>query len=417
MDYIIIFVTLVLSAFFSGMEIAFVSANKLRIELDKKQDSLAVRLVSIYSKNQGLYIATMLIGNNIALVIYGIKMALVLTPYIRIFTHSELGILAIQTILSTLIILITAEFLPKTIFKNNANFLLKFLAWAVYPFYLFFYPLSWLTIQFSNFFMHRILKLKTDGSERKVVFGKVDLTHLLDENERDTAETIKPEKEIEIFKNALSFYDVKLRECMIPRPEIIAVELQESVEALQKKFIETGFSKILIYQDHIDNIVGYVHSKQLFNSPKSISSVLNSLLHVPESMPANKLLSKLMKQNQTIALVLDEFGGTAGMVTIEDLIEEIFGEIEDEHDETKHEEEVISDHEFIFSGRLEIDYLNKKYNLEIPRSIDYETIAGFFFSESGSIPEKNEKLEIGDYTLVAEKVSRKQIEVIRLIIK
>ncbi len=410
--FVIILISLLLSAFFSGMEIAFVSANKLKIELDKKQKTNSSRLITFFTKNPSSYIATMLIGNNIALVIYGIIMAIVLEPFISLFTSSEAIVLIVQTIISTLIILITAEFLPKTIFRINSNFALKFFAIPVFFFYVIFYPLTLLSVSLSNNFLKTLFNINMKKSNPKTAFGKADLDDLVHSSEKENQEI---DNELKIFQKALDFSNIKLRECIVPRTEITAIEINEEIETLKHKFIETGFSKILIFKESIDNIIGYANSSELFKNPKSIKAMMHNIMIVPETMPANKLLSDFINENKSLAVVVDEFGGTSGMVTIEDIIEEITGEIEDEHDTSELIERKVNENEYVFSGRLEIDYVNDKYNLNIPTSEEYETIAGFILAYHENIPKLNETItisEIGSVKIL--EVSKTRIELICL---
>ncbi len=405
------------SAFFSGMEIAFVSANKLRIELDKKQGLFASRIVNVFTNNKGQYISTMLVGNNFALVIYGVLMASVLDPIIQPYTNAKMVILLIQTVISTLIILVTAEFLPKTLFRTNPNKILNFFSVPVLLIYYILYPISKLTIWISSFLLKLVLKVDIDEEQEKTVFGTIDLDHIIDASQPEIETKDDIEHDIKLFQNALDFSKVKLRECVVPRKELIALEIDSTINKLKQRFIETGLSKILIYEESIDNIIGYVQSPDLFQNPKDINSMIKTLIIVPETMPANKLLNTFMKKQKSIALVVDEFGGTAGIVTIEDIMEEIFGEIEDEHDSVELRETKINDNEYIFSGRLEIDYINEKYDVEIPESDEYETIAGFILYNYEQIPNENDKINLSPFEFEILKVDNPRIELIKLTIK
>ncbi len=410
---IIILLMLFLSAFFSGMEIAFLSSNRLQIEVEKKQGFRRANLISVFVNNPKKFIATMLVGNNIALVIYGIFMARLLEKPISDYISSDSGILVTQTILSTFIILVTAEFLPKTIFRLNSNYLLNLFAFPVYLFYFLFYPITWITIKFSDIILSKAFKtnLKRNNS---IVFGKVDLDNYINERIQKKNGVEEEEYELKIFQNALDFSNVKLRECIVPRTEITAVEINDSIELLKEKFIETGFSKILIYKNNIDTIIGYTHSSELFNKPSKISDIIHEIIIVPETMPANKLLALFIQQKRSVAVVVDEFGGTAGMATIEDIIEEIFGEIKDEHDTDDLEEKKINDNEYIFSGRLEIDYLNEKYEMEFQHDGDFETIAGLILHHHKNIPKLNETIIIGNYSFKIIRVTNTRIELVHL---
>lgn len=411
----IILVAVLLSAFFSGMEIAFVTSNKLRIELDKKQGAFGSKIISTFVHNPGQYIATMLIGNNIALVIYGLLIARLFHPIMAGFLDSELAILLIQTIISTAIILFVAEFLPKTVFLLSPNFFLKVLSLPTLFFYVLFYPVSKFTLALSNLFIRVIFGLKTEPkAQEEIIFNKVDLDHFVNANKQNNDESDGDQHDIKIFQNALDFSNVKLRECMIPRTEIIALDIKTSIEDLREKFIETRLSKILIYNDSIDNIIGYFELKDIFKNPADINSMLRKLAIVPETMPANKLLKIFVEEKKSLALVVDEFGGTSGMVTIEDILEEIVGDIEDEHDTNDFTEKVISPEEFIFSGRLEVDYLNEIYNLGLPEKDDYETLAGLVLFYHGSIPHTNDTIKIKNFAIKVLRATTTKLELLNL---
>ena len=414
-NFTIIIISIIFSAFFSGMEIAFIVSNKLRIELDKKQGMFYTRIVSVFTYHPGQYITTMLIGNNIALVVYGLIMAKILEPLIINFTSSAIIILIIQTIISTLIILITAEFLPKTLVRINPNMVLKYLSSPVVFFYIIFYPLTKSILWIINLIIGNIVNVRqSDNYYRNLIFGKIDLNHLINENQEEQQEKVSAKNDIKLFQNALDFSNVKLRDCMVPRTEIVAMELNSSVDELKQNFIETGFSKILIYEESVDNIIGYFTSKELFKNPSDIKSKLINLSYVAETMAANKLLRILIKEHKSIAVIVDEFGGISGMVTIEDIIEEIFGEIEDEHDMIELVEKQLSNIEFIFSGRLEIDYINDKYNLAIKESDEYDTLAGFIFYHHKSIPKMNERFTINNMEFKILTASNTRIKVVHL---
>ncbi|MFV0290216.1 MAG: hemolysin family protein [Mangrovibacterium sp.] len=416
-DYILIILMVFFSAFFSGMEIAFVSANKMRLELDKKSNSITANILSVFSNNPGQYIATMLVGNNIALVIYGIAFANVLEPYMmQLNMHPGLQ-LFLQTIISTLIILVTAEFLPKTIFRINPNGALNFFSFPLFLFFILFYPISKIIIGFSNLLLRVAFKGTNDETE-KVVFSRVDLDHFV--NEQDGLNEVpsdKLENEIKLFRNALDFSKVKLRETMIPRTEIVALELGASVEELKQLFVETGYSRILFYEESIDNIVGYVHHAELFSHPESLRQCMKQILIVPESMPASRLLSRFIQQGQSVAVVVDEFGGTAGMVTIEDILEEIFGEIEDEHDTYDLIDNCLSEKEYIFSARMELDYIEEKYKLNLPQDEAYETLAGLILFYHESIPTVDAEIHIKNYKFKILEATESRIELVQLFVE
>lgn len=415
MSYLIaILISLLLSAFFSGMEMAFVASNKLRLELSKKKGDFTSQVLSIYTENPGQYIVTMLIGNNISLVVYGIIMAMVLEPVISTYTSSDTSILAIQTILSTMLILVAAEFLPKTIFRINANGLLKIFGMPVFFFYLIFYPISKFTIWLSRFILRVFMGIKLTDKSNERVFGKPDLDHLVNEAQDDTGQDQEENPDFKIFQNALDLSRVKLRECMVPRTELVALEEKTNAVELRQNFIESGLSKILIFRKTIDNIIGYVNMKALFGKVTNIKPHIIPLAIVPESMHANKLLKMFVDEKMKIALVVDEFGGTSGIVTIEDILEEIFGEIVDEHDTIELVEKTIRQGEYIFSGRLEIDYLNEKYKLDLPNKEDFETLAGLIFYYYESMPKLNQHIDIELYRCKVLKVSETRIELVQI---
>lgn len=409
--FVFLILAIFFSAFFSGMEIAFVSANKLKIELDKKQGGIAAGILSGFMQNPAKFISAMLLGNNVALVIYGMLMAKILEPKIYEITQNEIAVLFIQTIISTLLVLFFAEFLPKALLRINPNQTLKIGAIPLKIIYVILYPFNAFTIAISN----AILKLfKIDTSDSSMAFSKIDLEHfVLDVQERqEEGEDI--DHEIQIFKNALDFSDVKARECMIHRTEIVAMNVESSIEELRDQFIETGLSKILIYRDNIDNIIGYTHSLELFKKPESVKSILLPVAIIPESMPANEILKQFIKQRRSMAVVVDEFGGTSGLITMEDIVEEIFGEIEDEYDVEELVEEKIDDNKYRFSAKTEIDYINEKYKLNLPESEEYETLGGLVIYQHESIPEKDEVINFDKFSIKIEEVSDNKIEIITL---
>ena len=410
----LILVSVLLSAFFSGMEIAFLASNKLRIELDKKQGVFGSRIISFFTVRPGEYIATMLVGNNISLVVYGTIMALLLEPFIRTYSDSEILILTVQTIVSTLIILFIAEFIPKALFRISPNTALKDFALPVGTFYILLYPVTRLIIIVSEFILIRILGVPRELNAYPNVFGKVDLDHLVSESNPENGELQEKEHEIKFFQKALDFSNVRLRDCMVPRTEIVALEESSSLDDLRQKFIETGLSKILIYRESTDNIVGFVNSKELFKNPSDLNSIITNISHVPESMPANKLLQAFIGDHTSISVVVDEFGGTSGVVTMEDILEEIVGEIMDEHDVSGLTEKKLSENEFLFSARHEIDYLNEKYRLNLPKTDDYETLAGLILTHCERIPKLNDRITINDITYRILDVSETRIELVQL---
>lgn len=409
-------ITILFSAFFSGMEIAFVTANKLKIEVDKAKDFLPARILSKFVKRPSRFIGALLLGNNIALVIYGIYIARILEQPIRQLLPPVAGadalLLIVQTLVSTLIILLFAEFLPKVLFRINPNSTLSFFAIPIYLFYILFYPVIFFFIGLSELTLKYLFKVNI--TQPDYAFGVVDLDHFLSESTASKPEESDDYQEIQMFQNARDLGNIKLRECMVPRNEIIALNQNESIDKLNELFIESGHSKVLIYQESIDNIIGYTHSYDLFRKPVSIKEITKPVMIVPETMPASTLLNKFMGERRSVALVVDEFGGTAGMLTIEDIIEEIFGEIDDEYDVEELAEKQIDENTYLFSGRHEIDYLNQKYRLDLPESDDYETLAGFIISFHESIPAENEEIRAGNFLFTIVRASETRIEEVLL---
>lgn len=411
-SFLIILTSLFCSAFFSGMEIAFVASNKLHLELMKKRGEFNARILTPFLQRPSRFIATMLVGNNIALVVYGIEMAGVLEPMIRFYTDSSILVLCAQTILSTTIVLVTAEFIPKVLFSLNANRFIRLFAIPAWLCYYGLYIIVSLVVGFSNIILKYIMR--APQMDEKPVFERHDLEQYLEEHDASSSKEEDEEAEIQIFKNALDFSKVKARECMIPRNEIVAMGLSDDIEALRDKFVETGFSKIVIYKENIDEIIGYTHSYELFKDPKEIKSILLPIAMLPETMKANDILNLFLKERKSIALVVDEFGGTSGLVTVEDVVEEIFGEIQDEHDSEALLEKKISEEEFVFSGRHEIDYLNEKYALKLPQSHDYETLSGLIVHYCENIPNLNEKISMGTFSFLILDVDQTRIEKVKL---
>lgn len=417
MDYSVIIVilsALIASAFFSGTEIAFVSSNKLKIELDRQKGLISGKILSNFVKHDSRFIATMLLGNNIALVIYGIWMAKFIEPFLVLITPNTAFVLTTQTIISTLLILFTAEFLPKATFQINPNRVLQVLSVPLTIIYTVLFPLTMFTIFISQGLL-RFFKVKTKNG--KGAFSKVDLDdYVRDLNDRmeEGGNSIELNNEMEILQNALTFTDIKARDCMIPRTDIVALELSDSIEVLKNTFIETGLSKVLIYRENIDNIIGYVHGFELFKRPKEIKEVLLPISFVPESMYAKELLQKFSKQQGNLAIVLDEYGGTSGLITIEDVVEEIFGDIEDEHDSDQLLEEQVNETTFLFSGRQDIDYINDEFNMKLPESTEYETIGGLVLHHTETIPEEETEIEVGEYKITVKEVSDRKIEVVQV---
>jgi CBS domain containing-hemolysin-like protein len=412
---LVILLAMLFSAFFSGMEIAFVASNKMQIELDKKQGLFGSDIIKIFTANPGQYIATMLIGNNIALVVYGLFFSRLLGPVLTPVVGSDLLVLILNTVISTAILLMVSEFLPKTIFIVSPNFYLKILSIPTLFFYGIFYPVSKLTLAASNLFIRLFFRRATgEKLQENIIFSKADLEHFVSLGKQNREDTEPYHRDFRIFQNALDFSNVKLRECMVPRTEIVAVACSSPLEELKEKFIETQHSRILVYQDSIDNIVGYFELKDIYKNPPDIRSGLRKLAIVPETMAANRLLKVFVEEKKNVALVVDEFGGTSGMVTIEDVLEEIVGDIEDEHDINVLTEKIISKNEFIFSGRLEIDYLNEKYHLGLPEEDDYETLAGMILYFHGSIPGNNDVIRVRNIVFKVLKVTATRLELVNL---
>jgi CBS domain containing-hemolysin-like protein len=406
-DIIIILITIFLSAFFSGLEIAFVSANKLHIELEKKRKGYIPKILSRLTKDSSKFITTMLVGNNISLVIYSYFMGKVIVDYYAINS------ILLQTVISTILILVTAEFLPKAIFRVYANESLKIFAIPAYFFYVVLYFFSFFRSGISDLLLKFIFR--TDKDSQQTAFSKEELGNYITEQleiGNDSEDEI--DSEIQIFQNALEFQKVKAREIMVPRTEMLAIEIHESVLKLSESFINSGYSKILVYKTSLDDIIGHVNAFELFKNPKTIKSILLPVEIVPESMMINDVLNSLMKKRKSIAVVVDEYGGTSGMITVEDIVEELFGEIEDEHDVQELTNKKISETVFKLSARLEIDYLNEEYNLSIPKEEAYETLGGFIIDHTESIPEKDAVLYILNYKITIISVSSSKIDEIHL---
>jgi putative hemolysin len=420
-DFLIIVISLILSAFFSGMEIAYVSSNKIHIEIEKKQGGLLSKLLTKITAKPSKFIATMLIGNNIALVIYGFYMGDMLVDWFASYLPSsspiinslftELSLLT-QTVISTLVILVTAEFLPKVFFQIYANSLLKLFAVPAYLFYILFSFISDFVIWISDVILKHLFK--TEGDEVQLAFTKVELGNYISEQMESVEAHDTVDSEIQIFQNALEFSEVKSREVMVPRTELSAIEIHDSISNLNDLFTQTGHSKILVYKTTIDYILGYVHSFDLFKNPKNIKSMLRPVEYVPETMLAKDVLNVLIKKRKSLAVVLDEYGGTSGIMTVEDVIEELVGEIEDEHDTFELIEEKINNHTYIFSARIEVDHINETYKFQLPESENYETLGGFIVNYTEGIPEKNEEIKIDQFHFTIKEVSNTKIELIEL---
>ena len=410
---IYLLITMAFSAFFSGMEIAFVSVDKLRFEMDRK-GGVSSRILSLFFRNPNDFISTMLVGNNIALVIYGILMAQIIGDNLLAgWITNHFVMVLVQTVISTLIILVTGEFLPKTLFKINPNLALNVCAVPLFICYVVLYPISKFSSGVSYLFL-RLFGMKVNKEASAKAFGKVDLDYFV-QSSIDNAESEETlDTEVKIFQNALDFSAVKIRDCIVPRTEVVAVALDTSLEELKGRFVESGISKIIVYDGNIDNVVGYIHSSEMFRSPKDWRDHVKEVPIVPETMAAHKLMKLFMQQKKTIAVVVDEFGGTSGIVSLEDLVEEIFGDIEDEHDNTSYICKQIGEHEYVLSARLEIEKVNDTFNLELPESDDYLTVGGLILNQYQSFPKLHELVSVGKYQFKIIKVTATKIELVRL---
>ena len=409
---IYLLITMAFSAFFSGMEIAFVSVDKLRFEMDRK-GGVSSRILSLFFRNPNDFISTMLVGNNIALVIYGILMAQIIGDNLLAgWITNHFVMVLVQTVISTLIILVTGEFLPKTLFKINPNLALNVCAVPLFICYVVLYPISKFSSGVSYLFL-RLFGMKVNKEASAKAFGKVDLDYFV-QSSIDNAESEETlDTEVKIFQNALDFSAVKIRDCIVPRTEVVAVALDTSLEELKGRFVESGISKIIVYDGNIDNVVGYIHSSEMFRSPKDWRDHVKEVPIVPETMAAHKLMKLFMQQKKTIAVVVDEFGGTSGIVSLEDLVEEIFGDIEDEHDNTSYICKQIGEHEYVLSARLEIEKVNETFNLELPESDDYLTVGGLILNQYQSFPKLHELVSVGKYQFKIIKVTATKIELVR----
>ena len=417
MEIGIILLCLLLCAFFSGMEIAFISSNKIYLELEKKQDNFVSRTLTKLTRTPSKFIAAMLIGNNIALVVYGFFMGELLMKWLLLFNFnfSDIASLLLQTVISTLIVLITAEFLPKVFFQIYANSLIRFFAIPAYLFYKLFYFLSTFLIWISDFVLRKFFK--TEGDQVQLYFSKVELGNYITEQMSTVEDHEEVDSEIQIFRNALDFSGVKARDIMTPRTEIAAIDVNESIDALKALFIATGYSKMVIYQNLLDDIIGYVHSFDLFKKPSSIKQIVIPVEFIPEAIYVKDAMNLLTKKRKSVAVVLDEYGGTSGIITIEDIVEELFGEIEDEHDlDEELTEKELDGNSFLFSARLDVEYLNQTYKLAIPENDSYSTLGGFIVNFTKEIPQKKEEITIGKYHFVIEGATNKKIELVKMTI-
>lgn len=413
MIFVYLLITILFSAFFSGMEIAFISVDKLRFQMEKK-NSISYSILSFFFRHSNNFISTMLVGNNIALVIYGILMAqLIEQNLLAGLIDNQFLMVLIQTITSTLIILVTGEFLPKTLFKINPNLMLKVFCVPLFICYIILLPISLLASGISTMFL-RMFGLKVNKEASNKAFGRVDLDYFIQTgiDNAESQETL--DSEVKIFQNALDFSTIKIRDCIVPRTEVVAVDLTTTLQELKNKFVESGLSKIIIYKETIDNVVGYIHSSEMFRDPKDWTEHVKEIPIVPETMAAHKLMKLFMQQKKTIAVVVDEFGGISGIVTLEDLVEEIFGDIEDEHDNTSYVCKQLSEDEYVLSARLEIEKVNETFGLELPESDDYMTLSGLILNQYQSFPKLHELVTIGKYQFKIIKVTATKIELVRL---
>ncbi len=410
---IVVIVSLLLSAFFSGMEIAFLSSNRLKLEIEKKHNRAFAYIADLFGRHSGQYITTLLVGNNIALVVYSMFMSRLIQGLFGLDPGSESRFFfLVETLISTVVIIFTAEFIPKAVVRINPNFYYRIFAVPLYIFYLLFYPVGKL-VTFLATLLLRIFGLKINTRQSTHSFDRTDLEHLLDEASESKTEH-ENEKEIKLFQNALDFSELLVRDCMVPRVEIEAIDREGTIEELTARFVDTRFSRLPVYEGTIDHIVGYVTTKSLFMRPGSIDEILKQVEYVPESMPVEKLLAAFIKQHLSMAVVIDEFGGTAGMVTIEDILEEIFGEIEDEHDDQYLVEKRVGEREFVFSGRLEVEYLNEKYALGIPETEDFDTLAGYVIAHHEGIPTPGEVILTDTMRIKVLRGDASRVELLRV---
>ncbi|MBQ2027411.1 MAG: HlyC/CorC family transporter [Alistipes sp.] len=410
-----VFVTLVLSAFFSGMEIAFLNKNRLRLEIDRKQSRMFDYIAGLFSRHQGEYITTILVGNNIALVVYSMCLSIVLREIARLLGWDSVqeGSLLLETIIPTIIIIFLGEYLPKSIFRNNPNFYYRYLSPIMYFFYILLYPITRATTLLS-YGLLRLVGRKESGAERQVEFDRSDLESLLESN-NSLESAAESDNDIKMFQNALDFADLRVRDAMVSRVDVEAVDIDDcTMEELTAKFVETMYSRIFVWRNSIDNIVGYVNSKSLFERPQSIDEALMKVDYVAETLPLQDLLTQFTKNKSSIAVVIDEFGGTAGIISLEDVLEQIFGEIEDEHDKQDMVEKRMSEREFVFSCRLEVEYLNEKYNLNIPEDEEYDTLAGYIISRYEELPTAGTVMEFDGLRIKILSTTRSRIELAKV---
>ena len=408
--FLLTLISLLFSAFFSGMEIAFISSSKIKIELDNKKGEFSAKILSFFNGKPAWFIAAMLIGNNIAMVIYTLYITQLIEPYLLIFNFNQSIVLLIQTLFSTFFILLFAEFLPKAVFRLNPNATLRFFSLVLFVVYILLWPITAFVVLLSNL----VLKIFGNHEQQdKVSFKKTDLNLYINELKKDL-DGEEMEHDVKIFHNALSFSEVIARDCMVPRNEIIALKINDNMEDLKQLFIDSGHSRIIIYKENIDNIIGYVHSTEQFKMPVSIKSMLIPVSIVPESMSGIKLLEDFIDKKRSVSVVVDEYGGTSGILTMEDIIEEIFGEIDDEHDQEELVHHLIDQETYLFSARLEIDFINEKYRLKLPVKEEYETLSGMIVSYAETIPEQGTIFNIENYELKVLEVDETKISKVQL---
>lgn len=411
---VLVVVTIALSALFSGMEIAFLNKNRLKLEIDRKQSRLFDYIAGLFARHQGEYITTILVGNNIVLVVYTMCLSLVLRKIAKLLGWQSVAewSIVIETVIPTIIILFLGEYLPKSLMRNNPNFYYRYLSPVMYIFYLLLYPISRATTWFS-YKMMRLVGRKPGEAERHIEFDRSDLENLLENSSAETP--TESDNDIKMFQNALDFADLRVRDAMVSRVDVEAVDMDEcSIEELSARFVDTMYSRIFVWQGSIDNIVGYVNSKSLFENPKSIEEVLMKVDYVAETMPLQDMLTQFIKRKSSIAVVIDEFGGTAGIISLEDVLEQIFGEIEDEHDKPDMVEKQLSKREFVFSCRLDVDYLNEKYHLDIAESDEYDTLAGYIISRYEELPTAGTVMEFDGLRIKILRMTRSRIELAKV---
>ena len=411
---LLLIVVILFSALFSGMEIAFVSSNKLLHGIDRNEDSLTSGIINKFYDNSNNFISSLLVGNNIVLVIYGILMAKLLNATVLSGLSDNEGVrLLLETIVSTIVIIFTGEFIPKALFRIDPNSALKRFALITYPIYIILYPFSRFTTICSCLIL-RLFNIRIKDEARDTTFSKTELNNLIQSSIENADEEQNIDNDVRIFQNALDFSNIKVRDCFVPRTEIDAVEINTPLEELKSVFIESGHSKIVVFQENIDNIVGYIHSSELFRLGKKWQQKICKMPYVPETLSAQKLMRTLMQQKKSLAVVIDEFGGTSGIISLEDLVEEIIGEIEDEHDNQNLVAKSIGDNEYVLSGRLEIERINEMFDLDIPESDDYQTLGGFILAHHQRFPQLNETISIGKFHIRAIKLRSTKIELVKL---